>query len=223
MKNGTGTRALAFGVTSCYDIPMATIDEKTLKQVKKLYYLEKLSVQDVANQLGVSIDAVFYCMRKNKLPRRKSNESNSINFERCNPSFELKKINSEKLRILKVIGTMLYWGEGYRAGTTMVDFANSDRDMIILFLRFLRAICGVDEKRLRVYSYFYSNQDTDKNINYWSKLTKIPKNQFTKPYIRKDFRKDKIDKMPYGLIHIRYSDKKLLNLIKSWIEEYKNV
>jgi len=202
---------------------METSTKKILKQVKELYYRDKLSVQDVANKLGVSIGAVFYCMRKNRLPRRKANESNSIKFERCELSFRLKKINSEKLRTLKAVGTMLYWGEGYKAGTSMVDFANSDKDMIRLFLKFLRIVCGVDEKRLRVYSYFYSNQDKDKNILYWSKLTKIPKSQFTKPYIRKDFREDKKDKMSYGLIHIRYSDKKLLNLIKSWIEEYKNV
>lgn len=202
---------------------MATVTKKMLKQVEKLYYKNKLSVQDVATKLGVPIDAVFYCMRKNNLPRRKANESNSIKFERCELSFQLKKITSEKLRTLKAVGTMLYWGEGYKAGTSMVDFANSDKDMIRLFLKFLRIICGVDEKRLRVYPYFYSNQDANENIKYWNRLTKIPKSQFTKPYVRKDFREDKIDRMPHGLIHIRYSDKKLLNLIKSWIEEYKNV
>jgi hypothetical protein len=105
----------------------------------------------------------------------------------------------------------------------MVDFANSDKDMIILFLKFLRNICGVDEKRLRVYSYFYANQNVNKNTNYWSKITKISKKQFTKPYIRKDYDENKTDKMPNGLIHIRYSDKKLLNLIKNWINKYKNI
>ena len=74
-----------------------------------------------------------------------------------------------------------------------------------------------------MYAYFYSNQDANKNINYWSRLTKISKKQFTKPYVRKDFREDKKDKMPYGLIHIRYSDKKLFNLVKNWINEYKNI
>ena len=104
----------------------------------------------------------------------------------------------------------------------MVDFANSDKDMILLFLKFLRRVCGIDEKKLRVYSYFYSNQDISKNINYWSKLTRVSKKQFSKPYIRDGFKEEKRDKMPYGLIHIRYNDKKLLNLILSWIGEYKN-
>jgi predicted DNA-binding protein YlxM (UPF0122 family) len=202
---------------------MATINKDKIKQVKKLYYKDKLSVQDVARELGVSIDAIFYCMRRNKLERRKKEESNSIRYERSKPSFKLKKINNEKLRTLKTIGVMLYWGEGYKSGKgAMVDFANSDKDMIILFLEFLRNICGVDEKRLRVYSYFYANQNVNENINYWSKITEISKSQFTKPYIRKDFDKSKINKMPHGLIHVRYSDKKLLNLIKSWIDKYKS-
>ncbi|OGI27291.1 MAG: hypothetical protein A2359_00575 [Candidatus Moranbacteria bacterium RIFOXYB1_FULL_43_19] len=201
---------------------MAAISEKNLDKVKELYYKEQLSVQDVANRLNVSIDAVFYCMRKNSLARRKTNESNSLRFERCAPSFKLKNTNSEKLRTLKIIGIMLYWAEGSTAGDMTVDFANSDKDMIALFLKFLRKVCGIDEDRLRVYSYFYANQNISKNINFWSKVTKIDKKQFTKPYIREDYDKNKTQKMPYGLIHIRYSDKKLLNLIKNWINGYRN-
>lgn len=116
---------------------------------------------------------------------------------------------------------MLYWGEGSKwDGEVTVDFANSDEKMIKLFLVFLRKVCGVREKKLRVFAYFYANQKINKNINYWSKVTRIPKNQFTKPYIRKDFKESKKDKMPHGLIHIRYADKKLLNVIRNWIDEY---
>lgn len=202
---------------------MATINKNLVGKVKKLYYLEKLSVQDVADRLDVTIDAVFYCMRKNGLKRRSKWESNAIKFEKQEPSFKLRKLDYEELRTLKTVGTMLYWGEGAKKADDTVDFANSDKDMILLFMRFLREVCGVNEKRLRVYSYFYANQNIEKNIVFWSKITKIDKKQFTKPYIRYDFREDKLDRMPNGLIHIRYSDKKLLSLIKNWIEEYKKI
>jgi hypothetical protein len=203
---------------------MVAINEKILDKVKKLYYEEQLSVQDVANKLNVSIDAVFYCMRKNGLKRRKRHESNSINFERSTLSFKIRKLNTEKLRTLKVIGIMLYWGEGGKSDKAMtVDFANSDKNMITLFLRFLREICGVDEKRLRVLPYFYANQEIEENINFWNQITGIDKSQFTKPYIRKDFDINKKHKMPHGLIHIRYADKRLLKLLKNWIEDYKNL
>jgi hypothetical protein len=43
--------------------------------------------------------------------------------------------------------------------------------------------------------------------------------QFTKPYVRKDFDKKKEGKKRHGLVHIRYADKKLLDLIRIWINE----
>jgi predicted DNA-binding protein YlxM (UPF0122 family) len=203
---------------------MATINKKTTERVRKLYYDEKLSVQGVADKLNVSIDAVFYCMRKNSMKRRLTKESNAINFEKCEPSFNLVQLSTEKLRTLKIIGTMLYWGEGYKTGKgATIDFANSDKDMIILFLKFLRNICGVDEKRLRVYPYLYANQDIEKCVDFWSRITKIDRTRFTGPYIRKDYDEKKTDRMPYGLVHIRYSDKKLLDLIKKWISEYRSI
>ncbi len=118
---------------------------------------------------------------------------------------------------------MLYWGEGYKGNERLpaagVDFANSDYRMILLFLKFLRSVFVLDEKRFRIYVYCYSNQNTEEIIQFWSKITKVPKTQFTKPYIRTDF-KTTANKMPYGLIHVRYSDKKLLLEIKSMIESY---
>lgn len=118
-----------------------------------------------------------------------------------------------------VAGVMLYWGEGSQwAGERIVDFANSNPAMIKVFIHFLREICGVEEKRLRCYLYCYSTQSVDDLIEFWSSLTVIPKVQFTKPYVRHDFNPDKIGKMPHGLIHIRYGDKKLLTLFREWIK-----
>lgn len=93
--------------------------------------------------------------------------------------------------------------------------------MVRVFLSFLRKICSIDESRLRVYLYCYSNQKLLNLIKYWSKVTKIPTSKFTKPYIRKDFQLSKIGKMEKGLIHVRYYDKKLLLEMMNWIEEYK--
>ena len=99
-----------------------------------------------------------------------------------------------------------------------VDFANSRPEMIRVFFQFLRIICGVDEQRLRCYIYCYSNQDVNALIRYWSQQTQIPRTQFTKPYVRKDFDKNKTNKITYFLIHINYSDKRLLLQLKQWID-----
>jgi hypothetical protein len=68
--------------------------------------------------------------------------------------------------------------------------------------------------------YCYENHDVEALQKYWSNITGIPLKQFTKPFVRKDFNLKKLNKMPYGMIHVRYADKKLLDLIRSWIEEY---
>jgi len=114
---------------------------------------------------------------------------------------------------------MLYWAEGTLKGTT-VDFVNSDPQMVKVFLRFLREVCGVDNSRLRIYLYAYAYQDLNKLKSYWSSLTGVPLSQFTKPYVRIGNVNTCGRKLLYGLVHVRYNDKKLLENIKIWIHEY---
>lgn len=199
---------------------MGAILDKNYKKIKDLYD-RGFSAKEIAFKYSVSIDAVFYFLRKHNIPRRNPTERNFVKFNKKKASFKLKRKLSEKNKILKIAGIMLYWGEGSQwAGEKIVDFANSNSDMIIIFLKFLRKICGINESKLRAYLYCYENQDISKILNYWSEITKIPKKQFTKPYIRKDYKKLKVGKMKNGLIHIRYYDKKLLDLIRVWIDNY---
>lgn len=200
---------------------MPTLTEKQLEQVRFLYK-EGLSVRELSEKFEMSLDAMFYIFRKHQIPRRSASERNQTFFERKANSFRLKNNLTEKEKNLKTAGIMLYWGEGSQwQGEKIVDFANSKPEMVKVFLAFLRQVCGIDEKKLRVYLYAYSDQDIKKITNFWSKLTNIPLNQFSKPYIREDYRLEKSGKMPYGLIHVRYYDKKLLLLILEWIKQYQ--
>lgn len=199
---------------------MSKIGNDKLKLVKKLYLSDSLSAREIGERLNVSIDAVFYFLRKNQIPRRNQTESNNATFAKKVPSFKINERLSADEKILKAIGVTLYWGEGSKwDGENIVDFANSDSAMITVFMKFLRKICGVDENRLRVYLYCYADQNLKELENFWSELTGIPKNFFYKPYIRKDFKVEKSGKMKNGLIHIRYNDKKLLLVLREWIKE----
>ncbi|KKP87950.1 MAG: hypothetical protein UR93_C0026G0006, partial [Berkelbacteria bacterium GW2011_GWA2_35_9] len=140
---------------------------------------------------------------------------NYFNFVNKPLSYSIKKELTRKETKVKIAGLMVYWAEGSKRGKNTVDLANSDPVMITLFLRLLREIYQVTESRLRVLVYCYSNQSVKKIISYWGKITNIPREQFSKPYIRNDYAQKQIGRMPYGLIHIRYSDTKLLAQIKS--------
>lgn len=197
-----------------------------IQKVKNLYYKEGLSAREVGENLGVSIDVVYKFMRKHSLSRRDLFEQNRVRFERKPLSFKIKKRLNKEEEKLKIAGIMLYWAEGSKLNVKSkrftVDFTNSNPVMIKIFLRFLRHICRIGEHKLRAYLYCYANQNVDHLIDYWHKLSNIPLKQFTKPYIRKDFSLSKRNKMKYGLIHIRYSDKRLLLQIEKWIEQYLN-
>lgn len=196
-----------------------------LNLLKKLYYKEGLSTIEIAKQLKVTPWIVQKFMIRNNLPRRNFKEANAERFRRKPLSFSIKHNLSHKEKQLRTAGIMLYWAEGNKEskGVCVIDFSNSEPQMIQLFLKFLRQICGVDEKRLRVLLYCYTNQDIKTITRYWQELTGISLKQFIKPYIRKDFLPEKSGKMKYGLAHIRYADKKLFLKIQEWIKDYLKI
>jgi len=200
---------------------MAPLLPHDVEKIRGLYYQEGLNASEIGEKFGVSMRVIYCFMEKHKILRRKGREQNALRFKNKQPSFTLTTDISEEDEKLKIAGVMLYWAEGYQSDTAaMVDFANSKPAMILVFLKFLREICGIREEKLRGFLYAHSDQNIADLIKFWSDLTKIPKEHFTKPYIRTDFRKEQSGKMKYGLLHIRYCDKKLLLVIKGWIEKY---
>jgi len=188
--------------------------------IKNLYCDKKYTVEEIADYLQSSYWPVYNLMKKYNIVRRGRSEA-GFNSYKNKPCFKLNPNLSAVDEKLKISGIMLYWAEGTLKGNT-VDFANSNPEMIGVFLKFLRNVCGISEKRLRLYLYIYNYQDQERIKKYWSEVTNIPRSQFTKPYIRKGNLNLSKRKLPFGLVHIRYNDKKLLKVISRWIEEYRN-
>jgi hypothetical protein len=182
-------------------------------------YQSGLSARQVGEKFGVTPWVVYEFMKKQGLPRRARGQTNKMQFEKSPRSFEIKRhLNEEEVEVL-IAGIMLYWAEGAKGGEG-VDFANSDEEMIKLFLRFLREIGNITEERLRVYLYCHADQNVKKLKKHWSDATRIPLSQFTKPYINNDTEKKNGREMKHGMIHIRYSDKRLLREIHDLTEQY---
>ena len=132
-------------------------------------------------------------------------------------NFDLNKIPKD----IRNIGLSLYWGEGTKnhrttRGGKKVEFANSDEDIILLFLKFLRLL-KIDEKRLRGKVKAHKNQDIKRIQKYWSKITGIPIQQFHKPIIR-HYNSD--EKNSHGTFTVVYSSTKLWNTIMNGINKY---
>ena len=172
--------------------------------------------------MNVPLNSVIYVLRKLKVPRRTPAQGNQLAFEARPSSFVIRSRITVRDKILDAMGAMLYWAEGHDTSKAQgVDFANCDPLTVKTFVTFLRSRYRLDQTRFRVYLYCHSNQEVASLITHWSNLLNIPKEQFTKPYVRNDYRANG-RVMPYGLVHIRYSDKKLLMDLRKLIESHTN-
>lgn len=177
-------------------------------------------MMQVSERIGLSVSGISYYLNKFKISRRSiSNATYNIYETKFHKKpFKLKKKLSRADFELKIAGIMLYWGEGAKT-SDVVQFTNSDPDMIRLFLKFLRDICGVSKKRLRAIIHLYTDQDRIFLEKYWSSITNIPREQFYKSHVHVGKIGTYKNKSRYGTLAINYSDKRLLNVILSWIQE----
>jgi len=190
----------------------------TSDEIQNLYTHKGLSAREIGGLLGVTQWQVIRMLKKYGISLRTPAETQRIQFNKSPLSFNKLSSMSQKAKILYEAGLMLYWAEGAKSNNGVVDFANSDVRMAYIFLSMLRCAYRVKEEKLRALLYCYKNQNVDNLIHYWSNKLSIPSNQFIKPYIRQDYDDKKLHKMEYGLIHVRYNDKRLLMLILADID-----
>lgn len=189
-------------------------------EIEKLY-LSGQPILKIAKHFSVSPKVILSAMKKAGITRRNHKEARAIYFENKNPSFSLKRITSQNQKEIIMLGIALYWAEGYKTDKSKgVDFANSDPEMIVSFIKFLRTCYDLDESKFRIQLYAFSDQDISNLITFWSNLTQIPQSQFSKPYIKTNSSANR-RKMQFGLVHIRYSDKKMLFDILERIQDLK--
>ncbi len=194
------------------------IPKQRWQRTKQLYE-SGLAMREVGARLGVSIDAVTYVLRRLGVPRRSFVEANHLAYERRSPSFSIRK--RAKNRELELMGTMLYWAEGYKRETASgIDFANSDPDMVLLFWHFLRNRYVLDRARLYFSVYHYSDQNLKALVRFWSLKLGVPRTAFKHSYVKQDPQRG-ARKLRYGVLHIRYNDKKLLRDVLHLIESHK--
>ena len=129
-----------------------------------------------------------------------------------------KDFTSINLEQLKLIGIILYLGEGGKTSRGMARLANSDPLVIKIMMRFFREICSVPDNKFRCYLYIHDNLNEKSAKKYWSRLLNLPLSQFNKSYIVKN-NPDRLRKIKhqYGVLRISVSDIYLLRRIKGWI------
>jgi len=154
------------------------------ERLRRLYWDKKRSVPEIAKTVKANPQVLYELMRREGISRRSYTDSNYL-VNRHLPQFRLRERLTAEQERLRLAGLMLYWAEGAKRSRHTVDLANTDSQLIQIFLRFLREVCGVAESRLRIYLYVYEGQNVHAIRKYWSRLTRIPEKQFLKPYVSK--------------------------------------
>ncbi len=193
-------------------------------KVIRYYVDEELSEAQICEKIGLPSKTVRRILQSNRIVKRSISEAiRCLNVTKFGKGrFSLKKILDTQDELLRASGVMLYWGEGSKQGRK-VCFANSDPEMIRVFLEFLRRICGVSEQRLRIAVHYYEDHNIESLTQFWSDVSGIPTTQFHKPQLHKR-RPTGTYRNPsrYGTVSIQYSDSELLSVIMLWTREYKS-
>jgi len=130
-------------------------------------------------------------------------------------------VNALSKKDLLLVGSALYWAEGFKKTRWILAFTNSDPLMIKLIMKFFREVCEVTEEKIRGNVQIHPNVTPKQAISYWSKITKIPQCQFLKCYTRlspSSKQKRPYNTLPYGTLRISIYDSKITNTVKGWIQ-----
>ena len=137
-------------------------------------------------------------------------------------------------RDLLLIGTALYWAEGYKRLKVIggrevtahpTALTNSDPEIVSTFVTFLKEVLGVVEEKIVVEMRLFKHIDPDEAIAYWMDATKLPRSQFRKPlYPVSSASRGKRPKnrLPYGTVQVIVSDTKLFYRVMGFIDGLKD-
>lgn len=208
------------------------------------------SYNQIREKLGVPKSTLSYWLKniklgkqaQDKISKRKYQTSTLKLIERNKKQTAIAKEKADKIMLLGksefkkyakeslfITGVSLYWAEGYKKGAygskwKVVDFANSDENMIILMMKFFRKYFKIREEKIKIQIIAHPNININKAVNKWSSTTKIPKKQFIKTFSKSNISSKGVrnkKSLPFGTAHIRIYDVKYFFRIIGWIEGLK--
>ena len=114
----------------------------------------------------------------------------------------------------KVYCALLFWCEGGKSDKAGVKFVNSDPILVKTFLNLLRKSFFLREKKLHLLMHLHEYHNENRQKDFWSRITGIPKNQFCKTYLKRHTKKRLRDSYP-GCVCLSYHDVKVARELKA--------
>jgi len=197
---------------------------KTYSEIRKIYNIPKSTLSDWFKNIRISPGLRLEMQKKweerNKIfAKIRSQEAAKTREEYTERAAkEIKNISKKDLRF---IGTALYWAEGNRKHRGHLRFSNSDPAIIKTIMLFFRKICNIPNSKIKARVNIYPGMNYLKILRFWSRITKLPKNNFYQPQIqisRASQGKRPRNTLPYGTLHLTAGNTKTTCIVKGWIQ-----
>lgn len=150
------------------------------------------TLAEIAEHLGVSKSSVSVWVRDVDFvpkPRNRGHAGHQPHplhvrkleeIERCRVEAD-EAIGELSERDLRMFALGLYAGEGAKT-RSCVSMANTNPQLLRVFMAWLRADFDIDESRMRAKLYLHHGLDLDAATRFWSDVLEIPVEQFGRPY-----------------------------------------
>lgn len=212
------------------------------KEARRLRH-SGMSVKEITDKLGVAKSSVSLWVRDIEL-----SEEQRLALKRRNPIYmgqhKGSKVVAEKHRgyrrqyqeegrqkareakPLHLAGCMLYWAEGAKSRHSF-KLVNSDPDMLIYYMHFLRYSLGVDDNDItvRVNCYLGNGLTLADIENFWLNTLTLDHHSLRKGRCNNQPKssKQKGRKLIYGVCEIAVNNTQLLHHVYGAIQEYAGI
>lgn len=183
----------------------------SLSEISGILRVSKSSASNWARGIELSLKARNSILVKRKQANEKSalthQSQTRRNLEQAN-TFAKEVLGNISYSIdqARLICALLYWCEGEKSkNDKSLIFTNSDPTLVKTFLRNLRKGYAIDEKKFRVCIHLHHYHNPKKQLIFWSEVTTIPLEQFTKPYQKQNGGRN-VRKGYAGCASVRYYD-----------------
>ena len=167
-------------------------------------------------------------IRRNKL--QTANAERRAEEAKVQGRKEIARISADMLALL---GTALYWAEGYKRlrmkdgkekMSHTISFVNADEVMIRAFLKFLKDILNVDDRNIQLCMRLYEPVSEVAALRYWTKITGFPKENFrgtTYLVSVSSRRKRPFRRLPFGTLQVQVCNTQKFHQLLGMIEGVK--
>lgn len=186
------------------------IEGLSINEIAEKYKVAKSTISLLVRHIPLSKKAVEVLRVKADEGRLKASQ---VLIEKREKRQELSLFVAEELlynlsidkTVSFLIASLSYECEGGKSNFGVVEFTNSDPVLVKLFLSAFRKSFILDESKFRVVMHLHSYHDEVVEKKFWSEITSIPENKFTKTFQKKESGINK--KVGYkGCVQIKYFD-----------------